>query len=211
MRPTLAFVVERFNHFNRLIFKPALPPITLKVGNGRRALGSFKYPLNYPPTKERGRGECSITISQAYDRPQAEIEDVIIHEMIHYCVWLNHVVEPSHGPEFRRLMDAINRAYGRSITITEHLDDQTRQTDTRARIHCIVATTMPDGSKAFACFAKTAAGQIKRTLEANGFKLSWYVSTDPFFNRYPTVRTPKLFPISDADFTTHILPSHPIT
>lgn len=208
MRPDINFLRERFDFFNKKIFSPQLPDVQLKISNGKRSLGSFRHPRVRPASDARAIALCSISLSNVYDRDQAELEDVIIHEMIHYCVWLNRVNETAHGPEFRRLMNTINTHYGRNIKITENLPEEVKATDTRKKIHYVVTATMPDGNIAFACVAKSAIRTINQVLIQKGLAPEWYVTLDPWFNNYPTIRTPKLFKITPQDHQAHIIPAH---
>ena len=205
MIPTLEFVKERFDYFNSILFTPALPPIPIKIGSAGRALGSFRYPRRYPASKPRGVGECTITISRTYDRPKEDIEDVIIHEMIHYLVWLNRVDEPAHGPEFRKFMNLINTHFNRNVTVRDTLSDEELSSDSRISLRVVVAARLNDGSFGVACVARTCLAKVKKALDMNNQPHTWYVSTDPFFNRYPIVRTPKLFRISESDYKAHVL------
>lgn len=210
MRPDIQFLRERFDYFNSLIFTPQLPAVRLRISNGKRQLGCFRYPRKRPASSEQALALCSLSLSNVYDREQAELEDVIIHEMIHFCVWLNRIDEPSHGPEFQRLMNTINSRFGRNIRISENLSEEIKASDTREKLHIIVAVDMPDGNKAFACTTQSAVPFINKVLYDNNLPHRWYVSLDPWFNSYPKVRTPKLFNITEENYRTHILPARKV-
>lgn len=63
--------------------------------------------------------DFKIRISRAFDLPQSEIEDVIIHEMIHYFIDYNGLVDSApHGYLFKSLMVSINTAHKREIQIS---------------------------------------------------------------------------------------------
>lgn len=48
-----------------------------------------------------------------------EIEDTIIHEMIHYYIGYNQLEDTSaHGAIFQQVMNAINEKYGRHLSIS---------------------------------------------------------------------------------------------
>lgn len=208
MVPTLNFVTERFNYFNCLIFKPALPPIRIRIGSGRRALGSFRYPRNIRPGQKRTGDLCTLTISSAYDRPIQELEDTIIHEMIHYMIWLNAIDEPAHGPEFRKAMNQINSTLNRNITIRNH--EELEHNEDKNVLRVILSAKMPDGNFGIACVARTRVLEFEKWLKQQGIEHTWWYTTDPFFTRYPLVRTLKFYKIAPEDYTNHVLTAFPL-
>ena len=87
MTPTVAYLEERFDTFNELCFEGALPRIPVKLSGAR----SFVGRLTWRPVRDwRGRvvrrEDFVIRISKRFDLPEAEIEDTLIHEMIHYWI-----------------------------------------------------------------------------------------------------------------------------
>ena len=60
-----------------------------------------------------------ISVSSYYQLTLEEIDDVLIHEMIHYSIAYTGLKDTSsHGIVFRGMMDKINRTFGRHITIS---------------------------------------------------------------------------------------------
>lgn len=119
MIATLPFLQNRFETFNNDYFGGTLPPVPIKLGRAVRSLGSCTY-------KKRRRlfgrfinyGFC-IHISTHYDLPEAELEDILLHEMIHYEILVNQWKDSSaHGKLFRQRMAAFNTQYGRHIRIS---------------------------------------------------------------------------------------------
>ena len=119
MIATKPFLEERFATFNTLCFDGSLPPVPLRLGRAVRSLGSCTY------RKKRhlfGRTEYygfSIRISARFDLPERVLEDVLLHEMIHYEILVNQRQDTSaHGRLFRARMKEINERYGRRITVS---------------------------------------------------------------------------------------------
>ena len=119
MIATQAFLDSRFETFNTLCFGGALPPVPLKLGRAVRTLGACTY------RKKRhlfGRMEYygfTLRISTRYDLPEAELEDILLHEMIHYEILVNQRRDTSaHGRLFRARMKEINEGFGRHIRIS---------------------------------------------------------------------------------------------
>ncbi len=73
------FLVERFNHFNKLIFKGALPAIRLKINEAAGSLGTFTGPRVIGRPTQRDVDRCVLRISNRYNLSQDLIEDTIIH------------------------------------------------------------------------------------------------------------------------------------
>ena len=119
MIATQAFLDSRFETFNTLCFGGALPPVPLKLGRAVRSLGVCTYRKKrhlFRPTENYG---FAIRISTRYDLPEAELEDILLHEMIHYEILVNQQKDTSaHGRLFRARMKEINEGFGRHIRIS---------------------------------------------------------------------------------------------
>lgn len=192
MKATQEFTFNRFQHFNRLCFDDKLPTIPLRVSNAKTFLGVCRY---HKRRRLLGGTEMygfSIAISARFDLPENEIEDTIIHEMIHYYIWVNGIKDTSaHGHEFRRIMDHINRTYGRHITISHRSDKQIREqaVDPRPRPHVIAMITFTDGRagvKVLPAIRKNVV-RYKRGVMSSGRirSIDFYGTDNPWFNRFP--------------------------
>ncbi|MDE6295623.1 MAG: SprT-like domain-containing protein, partial [Muribaculaceae bacterium] len=118
MRANFIFVKERVSHFNKLIFGGELPEIRIMISTSGSTLGTFSHPRikGRPTISDISR--CVLRISNRYDLSETEIEDTIIHELIHYYIWLSGIHnETPHGESFMRLMKNINKKFGRNISV----------------------------------------------------------------------------------------------
>ena len=120
MIPDIEFIQKSFDRFNALCFEGALPPVALKLSRARTFIGKLTYTGkrdlfgNVVPQED-----FCIRINTCYDLPENELEDVIIHEMIHYYIIRNRIHDTSaHGKVFRRIMKTINSKYGRNISVS---------------------------------------------------------------------------------------------
>lgn len=207
MRPTWEFLYERYCGFNRLIFGGVLPSVNLTVSNGARTLGCFIHPKRLRPGKKRAEVPCKIRISGRYDLEERALEDTIIHEMIHYFVWLQAKdTEPPHGPSFLKVMNDINHRFGRSVSVRGHLGSEERETDTTKRNNYICVTGWDDGKKRITVCARTCIFKIDRAWKEypRVRTVEWFWSRDPWFNRYPLSRTPKAYAISDDELKHYV-------
>ena len=214
MIPTVVYLEERFDTFNRMCFDGALPRIPIRLSGAR----SFVGRLQYKPVRDwLGRvvryEDFVIRISTRFDLSEAEIEDTLIHEMIHYWIaWKGLKDSSTHGRLFRARMKEINEQYGRHITISHKSSPEELDRDTRVRTHVFCVSQLNDGRTAVTVCAQTRIRAIRRafgwspTLRAT----AWYRSTDPWFNRFPRCRTPKLFPVDPAELQPHLATAEPL-
>ena len=122
MKATVPFVEEKFRQFNESYFGGELPPIPIVLSRARTFLGKLEY------KGKRGIFGAVVSyydfrmkISYNFDLPENELEDVIIHEMIHYYIVLNRIKDTStHGKVFKGIMHTLNSQYGRHITVRYH-------------------------------------------------------------------------------------------
>lgn len=119
MIPSLPFLEKRFETFNDAYFGGALPPVPLKLGRAVRSLGSCTYKKRRKWFGGIEYSDFRIRISTAFDLPEPEWEDVLLHEMIHYEILVNQRRDTSaHGRLFRARMREINERFGRHIVIS---------------------------------------------------------------------------------------------
>ena len=166
MTPTVEYLEERFDTFNRMCFDGALPRIPIKLSRARTFVGR----LIYRPVRDwRGRvvrrEDFVLRISTYFDLPEAEIEDTLIHEMIHYWIaWKGIKDTSSHGKEFRRIMKEINALHGRHLTISHKSTPEEQDRDTRVRDHYFCVSQLADGRTALTVAAPSGTtGWPKRS------------------------------------------------
>lgn len=208
MTPTVEYLEERFDTFNRMCFDGALPRIPIKLSRARTFVGR----LIYRPVRDwRGRvvrrEDFVLRISTYFDLPEAEIEDTLIHEMIHYWIaWKGIKDTSSHGKEFRRIMKEINALHGRHLTISHKSTPEEQDRDTRVRDHYFCISQLADGRTALTVAAQPCIARIRRAFRWSPTVRSqtWYHSRDPWFNRYPHCRSPKIFPVDPAVLQPHL-------
>lgn len=193
MKATTEYLQERFAHFNSLIFSSELPPIPIKLSNGSSYVGQCRC-------KRRrtllGKVQCydfSIRINGKMDFAENELEDVLIHEMIHYYIFFKGLKDSSaHGKVFRNIMDMVNSTYSRQVTISHKLslEQREQQSDKRVRPHIIALISLKDGRSALKLLPRNAQSicRYNRQLKHSGIvdEIVYYLGTDPWFNRFPT-------------------------
>lgn len=206
MKPSVEILHRIFREANNTYFKGKLPPVEIRIGRATTTLGKFVH-LKYP--KERTPAGCHISISGYFDLPEQELADTLIHEMIHYYIWLFNVPDSStHGCNFRKIMNAINRDPKRNISVTGNVDRNLFPKKQRAmpREYYLCLTKSFDGRIFITRCAKTRVFEIHRLMEQWDIidEIKWYFSSDPWFNSFPLSRTASLYKISDEEIKKYL-------
>ena len=192
MTATLPFVSDCFERFNKLCFDGALPPIPISLGRSKSTLGQIRYRKVPRAFRQPALTDFRMIISTRFDLPEEELEDVIIHEMIHYYIgWKNLRDTSTHGKVFREMMEGINSRFGRHITVSHHLTAAQREEliDKREKKHLVAAVDFSDGRTGFKVLpltgpsAKRYVRTVRRSPDVSGIRL--YVTKNVYFNRFP--------------------------
>lgn len=217
MIATVQFVRTTFDRFNALCFEGVLPSVPIVLTKAGTFLGKMEY-------KSRrdffgiisSHYDFRLKISTGFDLPQEELEDVVIHEMIHYYIAYRNLSDTSvHGETFCRIMESVNRKYGRHITVSHHGEPEqnlVRNGSAQYRKHYLCISTFPDGKRGVTVCASTKIFELYRLLPKyyRISKMEWYGSIDPFFNRFPRANTPKIYKITEEELSEHLRDSIPL-
>ena len=193
MTPTVPFIEAKFDEFNSLMFGGTLPRIPVALGKSASYVGQCTF-----KTRRKFFGGLEhygfrLRFSTRFDLPETEVEDTIIHEMIHYYIKLNGIKDSSaHGRVFRQMMNDINSKFGRHITISHRSTKEQREAliDKRPKWHVVAIVSFTDGRQGLKLLPriKERITAYHRTVGRNpgvsGIK--YYMENDPWFNRFPT-------------------------
>ena len=213
------FVKVAFGKFNAEIFGGVLPVPHFQLSRARSFLGKLRYKVT---PRALGRkpvySDYTLIISTLYDLPQTELEDVVIHEMIHYLLMIRGIEDSSaHGPQFRSYMNAINERFGRNITISH----KGRAADTK-RVHYVGVCELNGEVKAVGAsrdkvrklqqedklglivcskdMAPRLAAGVRKIFPVS--KIDWYVTNHPYFSKFPHLRTVKMYLVPRTELPT---------
>lgn len=211
MKATIPYVQEKFREYNQLIFNGELPEIPIQLSDAKGFLGVCKYKRRKLPDGTVERYDFRLSINARIDMPEDELDDIIIHEMIHYYIGVNKIADTSaHGRVFRQMMKTINEQYGRHITIShKYTDEQADQAyGTRPRWHAVAVVKFRDGRTGVKVLPRVARRIIafrRNLLWAGGVKqVDLYLSSDPFFNRFPTSTALKIYYVDSEELASHL-------
>lgn len=195
MRADLQFLKESFDRFNREIFRESLPRPLMHISSARSFMGQFKTERH---AFRKAATVYHLTLSDRYDLEKTVLEDIVIHEMIHFTICYRGIKDSSsHGPQFRHLMTDINRRFGRNVTVTHRCTKEELESDS-AKAHSIVCLcTMTDGRRLVCRVSPSKVFEIHQAFLEWKLVASeeWYWVYGSYFNRYRRVLTPRLFSV----------------
>jgi predicted SprT family Zn-dependent metalloprotease len=207
MKPTIAYIKEKFDKFNKQYFCSKLPPIEIRLSNAATRLGCLKHKYRINMFGKRENYDFSLWISCRFDLSEDVVEDTIIHEMIHYFIAYFQLPDTGpHGALFRKYMNEINRISGRNIAIRHDAHSIDRSTDHHSRRHYFCITEWDNGLRYITVCASTCIFKIHRafTNAPEIIDVRWYYSTDSFFNKYPNSQTARAYRITDEEYDEYV-------
>lgn len=207
MRATLDYISRKFDEFNRLCFGNSLKPIPFRLTSARSFLGQVAFSKRRTLTGKWHYDNFVFKMSTLLDLPEREVEDVILHEMIHYWILSNQLQDTSpHGRIFRTKMEEINSRFGRNISIKYRLTPEQHDSDRGRRQHIICISRLADGRCGVTVVVKTRLFEMWDVMKRfPGVKRQkWVVTVDPFFNRFPRAMTPKIYPLPESELNEHL-------
>lgn len=207
MRPTLQYIKNRFEYYNKLCFGGALPqpPIRLNTRYGSLGLTNFRTVAGRDGKVHYTN--LSIEISVRRDLPEEEYTDTLLHEMIHYWIMVNDLMDDSpHGTIFRQKMQEITRRYGLKITIDFDPGDEALVSTRAGRWRYVAVVELNDGQTGFAVVARGKLFELWATMPLlpDVKEVKWYASDRAIFEKFPTFVSPKLMMI-EANKINHYL------
>ena len=195
MTASVPYVRERTRYLNTQYFGGELPAIEVLPCRARSYLGHF----------EVKDGVRTIRISSAYDLQPEELDDVILHEMIHYYIsWKGIRDDAPHGRRFRQIMDELNTRCGRHIVVRYKSEGPVQPRRTSPKYFCV--STLRDGTVGITVCASTRVFQLRRLLPLY-YRIKhseWYWSADPYFSRFPRSVSPKIYRVSPEELSPHL-------
>lgn len=206
MRPTLEYIIDRFDYYNQLCFDGALKRPPIRLNTRYATMGTTRGELRLGLDGKTNWTNITIEISARRDLPEYEYTDTLVHEMIHYYIMSNNLEDDSpHGTLFHRKMDEISQRYGIRITIAFDPSEE-EMVNTRTRNRFVCTAESDDGHMLFAVIARNKMFQFWDLIHRiKGISnVRWYVSNRQIFENFPVAVSPNLMYI-DADKLHHYL------
>ena len=213
MKVTIDYVKQKFQEFNELCFEGKLKPLPFRVVAARSFLGEVTYHKEKNPDGTWHYYGFIFKISTVIDMPENEIDDVILHEMIHYYIFSNQIQDTSpHGEVFTTMMKDINVRFNRSITVSHKTTKEEQDKDTEVRQHIICSIRLRNNQRGVTVATKSSVFKLWDEISNNPnvAECNWYLTTDPFFNRFPRANTLKVYPVQASELEEHLEGASPL-
>ena len=202
---TIPYIQQKFDDFNRQYFANQLPPILIKLSNAKTFLGKVCFRKERKLYSRKWHySNFILRINTRIDLPEEMVEDIILHEMIHYYIAVNQFQDTSaHGRLFRAEMARLN-AEGRHIRISHQLSvEQCEQAlgKPKWRVVCVAyfkdgrvgVKVVPKQERHIRYFHRVAIAHFP--IE----HLEWYISDSPFFAQYPSSSALRFYLLFDTN------------
>ena len=207
MRASIPYIQQKFDEFNALCFNGQLLPLPIRLSRARTFLGKVEYKRRRQPDGSWHYFDFVFVISTLIDMPESLVEDTILHEMIHYYIFQQQLQDTSsHGVIFRRIMNELNERFNRHVSVRHKLTAADHEADTQRRQHLVCVSQLADGTVGLTLAARTRLLYLWDALPRIGAvkECRWYVTSDPYFNRFPRARVPKVYAADPQALEEHL-------
>ena len=215
MVPTVEFLQEAFDRFNALCFEGRLPAVPVQLGRAKGVIGACVCQKRRRWNGKMEYSDFRLRFSSRWDLPAEEWEDTVIHEMIHYHIWINGIRDTSaHGKVFQQMMADINEKYDRHITVSRRCTKEEREKaiDTTRKPHIVALVFFKDGRTGLKLLPRRAdaISRYRRGLLLSGriSRIEFYLSDDPWFNRFPTSSALNVIWCKELEVREHLADVH---
>lgn len=213
MIASIDYVKRKFAEYNERCFEGELEPLPFRLSSARTFLGQVRFKRKPNPDGTWHYSDFIFVISNKRDYPETEVEDTILHEMIHYYILSNQIQDTApHGAVFTQMMNDINRRFHRNISVSHRRTKEEQDKDTEVRQHLVCAIRFNSGETGITIAAKTRLfqlwDQLPRVPEI--VECKWFFTKDPYFNRFPRAITLKVYRIPPAELKEHLAHALPL-
>lgn len=207
MKPDIPYLRKTFARFNGQIFAGRLPEAVITLCEASSFVAQYK----------RGDSIHQLRFSTLFDLPERELEDTVIHEMIHYFISYNGLHDRSaHGPLFKAIMGSINETHGRNISISHRTAPgelaAVKASSSKKKWHVIAILHFAGGQLGVKVLPRVIPRirEYHRAISAasNITGIDLYLHNDPWFNRFPTSVGRRCQPITTAEVADHLKGAH---
>lgn len=211
MIATIPYVECKFEEYNQQMFAGQLPKLPIELSDAKTFLGKCVYRKRIKTDGKTEYYDFRLRINTRIDLPEQEVEDTIIHEMIHYFIRWNQMEDSSsHGPIFQHLMNSINEKYGRHVSIRHKgTEEQNEQAiDKRQHWHVVAVVHFKDGRTGIKVLPRVMPSIVnfynKVGVTNDVVNIDLFMSNDIFFNRYPTSSALKVHYVEKKEVMSHL-------
>lgn len=212
MRATKQYVERKIAEFNGRMFGGRLPAIPVELTDAGTFLGLCAFKTEKLRDGTKRLSDFKMRINTRVDLPEEVVEDVIIHEMIHYFIGYNGLQDTGpHGVLFKAMMATINAAYGRHIAVSHRSsteEEKEQFVSERRTWHVIAWMRFRDGSHGVKVLPRIMPRIIDYHKAVGGDRrivsIELYLHDDPWFNRFPTSAALKVHAVDGVQMEQHL-------
>lgn len=217
MKATKEYVERKFEEFNRQMFAGRLPKLPIELSDAKTFLGLCVYKKRKDKNGNEVKYDFRLRINTRIDLSEQELENIIIHEMIHYYIGVNQLRDNSaHGRIFKYIMNYINENYHRNVSISfKGSKIQNEQAiDKKARWHVVAKVIFTDGRTGVKVLPRVLTSILRfyNTVRCHsGVKnIELYMSNNVFFNKYPNSAALKIYFIERQELDDNLAGAEPM-
>lgn len=192
MKATIPYIEQKFEEFNQQMFAGQLPKLPIELSDAKTFLGVCAFKTRKDKDGKKICYDFRLRINTRIDLPEQEIEDTIIHEMIHYFIGYNQLEDASaHGPMFLHMMNSINEKYGRHINVSHKSTEEQREqaVDTKPHWHVVAVVKFKNGRSGIKVLPRVQQRIVnyynKIGTAREVVSIDLYMSNNIYFNRFP--------------------------
>ena len=174
------------------MFAGQLPKLPIELSDAKTFLGVCAFKTRKGKDGKEICYDFKLRINTRIDLPETEIEDTIIHEMIHYFIGYNQLEDASaHGPMFLHMMNSINAKYGRHLSVSYKVTKEQREQAIDAKQHwrVVAVVKFKDGRYGIKVLPRIQQRIVNYYTKVSSSKdverVELYMSNNVYFNRFP--------------------------
>lgn len=215
MKPTIPYLRSKFQQFNIQIFGGRLPEVPISLCNVSSFVGQYRSKIRVLPDGRREPYDHLLRFSTAFDLSERELDDTIIHEMIHYFIAYNGLQDrTTHGPLFKALMNSVNETHGRDISISHRSTHSAlaEAKGARKKWHVVAILHFKSGELGVKVLPRVIPKIVDYYRSMSGASnisgIDLYLHNSGFFNRFPTSVGRRCHLITQAEVSLHLAGAH---
>jgi len=202
VKASVEYIKAHFDAYNRQYFGGQLPTLPIKLSHAKGFLGKVTFVRKRQGLFGGYRNEDFVLrINVRIDLPEEVIQDTILHEMIHYYIAVNQLLDTSaHGRLFRAEMARINAEGNRHITISHRLSEEEKRQAIVKKERVVALVTFEDGKQGIKIVPKQVRHvqawdkKVRRYFPIRS--IEWYLTDDDLFAKYPSSMALRVYLLS---------------
>lgn len=218
MKPDVDYVRGRFQAFNELIFASELPDIPIIISKSKSFLGRLEYKRRKRIFAAREIYDIKMRVSARVDMPESDVDDTIIHEMIHLYILVKGLKDSStHGKVFRAMASDINKRFGYKVSVSHRFTAEQRQElidSSRFKLRVVARLIMADGR----CAVKVIPSNTQSLYRFDRALRLWsavksvdyFETSDPYFSAFPCSSALRVQIVDGIELDKHLSDAAPL-